>query len=912
MRIPIPKLLDEAWDSVIIATYGADLDFYERLLLPQLRKARNRVIFCDGRQITQQLAEPDSRSQLRQLNHTYVLAPIWASRAAHAKLLMLLSPERGLLAVGSGNLGMRGYASQGECFTRYCWSESYQDQLGEFVAARSFIDQMCDQRLVDPVVRKFVRQAWQEAPWVYGRAPSSSPRVRHNLERTLVDQFVEAVNERTVDELIVHAPFYDRDCQALAELIHRTSPKTLTIILQERLTSVDPERLKLVLARTPGPVEVRSVSAADKGTFLHAKFLIARCASVAVCLQGSPNISSRALLHAHPEGNIELANLLTGDRYAFDHLIGGLVVSPDPVDDISQLGLSIKSEGTDGGDPSLRPATAELYWVAPELKGLFDRELRVPPALFVDGSPVHEAEWEISEPSAGMTRFSVTLGADAAAALNRVTSVCFAFETGEESSPMFPYHLNSLTALASGQARTDLLRHAGDFDLGDEELLELLEQLEEALAVDGHSVWRTVKRTPPNLSDNGTSPSIAYDDLDWDAIQSHPKLAQYRNWGRHSAENPTPLGILLTSIASRFEATVRRGRAGEPKPDSPSLPDDPPDDLAKEIDAEDEEAAEKEELARNRRRAATRSKAKRQYQGFVKRFVTGLTDEAFVRHAGPSVIVPSYVIFNHLCWKLIQIDLADPPRLIKAQIAIWRFFWGDKNDSGYFETLSTADQEAVLDILDRHHSEAVLLCSIFQASNHAQNRKDQKALTEVRDAWRTILLHQLFQPTSTAVGDSTTQLQRECKSASHLIKRLDHLAAHVAENEPRAAVARALVCRPDQVVMKYAKVNRRLLGPRVVDIYAIENLDTAMTPESASHTFSALTALDPDTDYIRVKDESHNVVAFADYHSGDFVYANRSATDNILDLDRPTVESPPWRAPLETLHEMARIEIATA
>ena len=168
-RIRIPELFDEAWDSVIIASYGADLEFFERILLRQLSGTRNRVVFADGRQVTQTLAEPDSRTQLRQVNRTYVLAPIRASGAAHAKLIMLLSEDRGLLAVGSGNLGMNGYASGGECFSRYRWSEDDQDQLGEFLAARGFIDQICEQRLVDPFVRQFVRQAWEGAPWLFGK-----------------------------------------------------------------------------------------------------------------------------------------------------------------------------------------------------------------------------------------------------------------------------------------------------------------------------------------------------------------------------------------------------------------------------------------------------------------------------------------------------------------------------------------------------------------------------------------------------------------------------------------------------------------------------------------------------------------------------------------------------------------------
>ena len=100
------------------------------------------------------------------------------------------------------------------------------------------------------------------------------------------------------------------------------------------------------------------------------------------------------------------------------------------------------------------------------------------------GAAVAEVAWKLDEPSAGVTRFAVTLGEKPADALNRVAAVWFIFETGEQSSPTFPYHLDSLRALASGQGRTDLLRQAGDFELDDEKLEELLAQLDEVLVVD--------------------------------------------------------------------------------------------------------------------------------------------------------------------------------------------------------------------------------------------------------------------------------------------------------------------------------------------------------------------------------------------------------------------------------------------
>ena len=113
-RHAIPRLFDGQWDSVVVSTYGADLGFFEQDLLRQVERAKNRIIFADERQFDRWLQRPERRSRLRQVNRSYVLAPVRSPHAAHAKLILLLGEDRGRLAVGSGNLGFDGYASQGE------------------------------------------------------------------------------------------------------------------------------------------------------------------------------------------------------------------------------------------------------------------------------------------------------------------------------------------------------------------------------------------------------------------------------------------------------------------------------------------------------------------------------------------------------------------------------------------------------------------------------------------------------------------------------------------------------------------------------------------------------------------------------------------------------------------------------
>lgn len=903
-RIRVPTLFDEGWDSVVIATYGADLAFYERDLWRQIDRAKNRLIFADGRQVQRRLAAAESANPLRRVNRTYVLAPVRLAGAAHAKLILLLSEDRGLLAVGSGNLGMGGYASQGECFTTYHWSEHDPEHLHAFVAVKDFLDQLTGRSLVDDIVKPRLQQAWQDAPWIYGTVDEATSPVRHNLERPLLDQFIDAIAGRPVRQLVVHAPFYDHRCVALSELIDRTKPRSLKVLLQERITSVDPARLSKVLSAAPGQVEVRSVRAHEPGAFLHAKFVVAHLDSSDVCLQGSPNLSTPALLRVGLTGNIEIANLLEGSPGTFGHLVDDLIVSDHPVE-ISSLGLSLVDDEDESDDADYEQSTRELTWVPPRLTGVFCGDVHTPPALIVGDTKVDDVEWRLDEPQGGMTPFTAILGDSTAAQLNRVAAITFVFDEERRTAPAYPYHLNTLAALSSGQGRTDLLRQAGDFDLDDEELEQLLAQLDEVLIVDGRSLWRMLKRTTPESTDEDDPVTLVYDDIDWDAIRSHPKLAQYRAWDQRGHSDPTGLGILLGSIADRFRSEVSRRSGGEATSSSDTEPsNDPLDDLSKSIDAEDEETAEADQAEVERRRMSARTRARRQFRNFVKRFVTGLTDDEFVRLVGPSVIVPSYVVFNHLCWKLGQLDLIDRPFVLDAQVALWKFFWGDSDAPGYLSTMTEPEQLAAIDILDAHSAEAVLLASVFQAYGIAWEGNDADVV-RLRDEWRVMLTHDLggsgvnsVRDAAIVSGEGTTPIP-----LNEFVEELAGLAEFAPGREVLAALAEIASCGVGFVRQSEQKVSRGELGEDWVAVFEFSNPSANSDVSMARSLLSELARLLPDAHYLRVHHTS-GTVAFADYDRGIGLWYDPT-TDEEIEFDPPDPAQRSWDEAVDRLLEVA-------
>ena len=898
-RLTMPTLIGGEWDTVIIWTYGADLAFLEDDLWRQLDRTRNRIVFADARQVRRYLWTHRER-RLRHVNRSYVLAPVRTTHAVHAKIILLLRHDAGLLAVGSGNLSYDGYASQGECFTTYRWTPEDPMHLASFVAVREFIDEVLAREITDAIVGGRVSQAWSDAPWLYGSATGSS--VHHNLSRPLLDQFIEAIGTHPVNELTVQAPFYDARCAAVRELIRRCQPKRLRVLLQDGVTSVDPKQLARVVAAAPA-LDIRSAAAQERGTFLHAKFVLARLSGRAVCLQGSPNMSSSALLRAHPDGNIEVANILSGGADAFDHLISTLTLSEESVE-LGSLRLRLVVDADEAADEASHAQVAsELAWVAPRLTGRFARHVTQPPVLLIGDHPVDDATWEL-EPVDGSTRFVATLGATTRALLDRVESITFDFGDGETWAPQYPFHLNALAALASGQSGADLLREAGDFALDDEELEHLLIQLDEVLVVDGRSVWRMLRRPVPEPVEDENGPRLAYDDLDWNAIQSHPKLAQYRAWTASSAADPTGLGILLGSIADRFRREVAL-RSGIP-PEPPAEDDDNVlDDLSSLGDGETEADVEQEETQRERRRLSARTRARRLFQNFVKRFVNGITDDAFVQLVGPSVILPSYVVFNHLCWKLAQLDLADQVAVVDAQLALWRFFWGGDEDGGYVATLTEPEQEAALGLLDRHHAEAVLMASVLQAYDITWHEADHR-VDALRDVWRQILVHDLWQPTAQALGDAAAVAGSgpDPIPVVNLIDELDGLARYYDDMDARHVIATALGTSTSSVSECEGLVARGELGEQTVEIYVLTDPKVRLTPSTAASALSELARLRTDASYLRLTHPPSETVAFADFDADDFVWADlRSGEIEAIVLNDD--EAPLWEAGLEALRHLA-------
>lgn len=275
----------------------------------QLAQVPLRIILADAQQLVSTLGEAARTDQRHRLaNKAYVAAPIRHPHAAHGKLMLLLGPTSGRLIVGSGNLGYDGYASPGELWHVFAYSDDQPQHLNEFAATRSFIDGLASRQLLDPPVVELLHTAWGAATWL-PQAPIAPSTIYSNLDRPLIGQLRDLAPDPVI-QLVAHAPFHDADCAALQELITIFEPEQVRLIVTDA-TSADPAAIN----RTLGGARKRIIELIhvkdEPAAYIHAKWVHLIHPDTETLLTGSANLSRKALLRSASNGNIEIGVVST-------------------------------------------------------------------------------------------------------------------------------------------------------------------------------------------------------------------------------------------------------------------------------------------------------------------------------------------------------------------------------------------------------------------------------------------------------------------------------------------------------------------------------------------------------------------------------------------------------------------------
>jgi hypothetical protein len=455
IRLRVPDLLHGGeWEHALVLTYSLDLPFYERDLGRALGRVPNRLVLADARRLAGHFDDVASGGEgLHGANVAYVVGGITGTRSAHAKLILLAAPAAGLAVIGSGNLTLGGYASQGEQFCVYRY-DGHPEQLPPFAAVRQLLEGLAAREQVDPVARWHLDRIWAGAPWLGATAPPGP--VRHNLHTPLLTQLTDRIGGRPVREVTVHAPFYDPGCKALRLLLTQVAPRSARVLVQEHETSADPRALARVLSGFPSRVIVQPVTAPEPGTYLHAKFILARTAGEDIVLSGSANMSLSALCSTADTGNVELGSLLVGPPGTFDYLLDGLTAGP-PASDLTALRIALRPD--DGPQPGL-VILRSARWQAGVLTVTADRDLPTPENVRLQVGDITAGDL-VPQTDGAVAVFHLA-STTAGQALERAVPVTLLLGDGHDNwtatTPVWPYHVDVLRGRLARPADHDVLR----------------------------------------------------------------------------------------------------------------------------------------------------------------------------------------------------------------------------------------------------------------------------------------------------------------------------------------------------------------------------------------------------------------------------------------------------------------------
>jgi len=665
-RLNIPEQLKGPWDSMLVLTYGAQLEFYENALVRQLQdRCRNRVILCDDehyQSVCAQVAE--SPGFLRTVNQRYLFAGIRCPRGvAHAKAVLLMNREEGRLLVGSGNLGTRGYTLNEELFCRWSYRPENAHHLAEFIAVRQIVDGLIARQWFHPEAAQRIEHMWEQAAWIRASVNAGTSRVRSNLDAPFLDQLQSVLAGEDVQEVHVLSAFYDESTVALSRLLQALNPGKCVIYVQpgDGGTSVDPDALDRTLAGWGGDAEVRVYSTQGlKGkAYCHAKMVIAKTATRSVCLQGSPNMSQMAMVLPASKGNFEMANLLEAGRDDFDYVWSELR-TVKTAKDVRKIGTTYLGRAEVEGP-------GELAWHA--RGGSFDgRELTVystgvPPFTSLLGI----ASEGLLHPMEELRLDGSTLRMRPPAAMKGVFEAVRSIRlvwtdvngTVCESNPVVICNMPRLNQVLNASVVSRSAQTFGTLDLHDDEIESLITEMSAGLLQDRADAFRVAGAVKPERAPEVTEGSSEVDRIDWDVVRSSMRYKQYISGGGGSADGRgTLLAALLGSINSQFRGlTTPAGALGLDVGGYATIVEEVGED---EGIGENELAAETQGALLERRHEEASRQLWLALSRFIKRFSEGTFDPVFVANMGPTVVLKNYRVILHLLTLLLDRSAVRP------------------------------------------------------------------------------------------------------------------------------------------------------------------------------------------------------------------------------------------------------------
>jgi len=226
----------------------------------------------------------------------------------HPKALFLSSPDKATLLVGSGNLTFGGWRENAEIWIRFA---SDKDSTGPFAAFRGYLSEILSRLPLVGPVQDEVEEAFdgRTHPWAENMAAPAGLVGRIGAGPTLLEKMAFLLRDEDITNLVVCAPYFDKDGKALDKLLEKFHPKKAEILVQKKYPGL-PQKAS---ARFPRKVKAVPIgfsrvnpNGGERESFIHAKFYAMSSPRQTVVYGGSANCSMAALTVPGKNGNAEL------------------------------------------------------------------------------------------------------------------------------------------------------------------------------------------------------------------------------------------------------------------------------------------------------------------------------------------------------------------------------------------------------------------------------------------------------------------------------------------------------------------------------------------------------------------------------------------------------------------------------
>lgn len=290
------ELCESGYNVLLISSFGADLNYFEKMIL---RKLKDNDCTYVGLYIDQIFQDNLAAWNLSELGVSYVLRGVHLSHAFHPKMYLLLGQEKAKIIIGSGNLTPSGFVTNLEFFRSFKFDRQDDSYLSLIKHAYEMFTTYHE---------KFPSLAMENIFEKANQFTYLTESVQTRKDIFLLDNIVEPIFlqlkrqiSAQIESVDIIVPYFDQNMAVIDAINQEMDPMQINIYMQNRTNNFNRN------AVLPGNVICKQMRFIpnDQRRY-HGKIFAFRCHEEEFLLYGSTNCSEVALLKSLKDGgNVE-------------------------------------------------------------------------------------------------------------------------------------------------------------------------------------------------------------------------------------------------------------------------------------------------------------------------------------------------------------------------------------------------------------------------------------------------------------------------------------------------------------------------------------------------------------------------------------------------------------------------------